>query len=464
MLPKIDAKLPAWAEALWHPRRYKFIKGGRGSAKSRSVATALVIQAAQEPHRILCAREVQRSIRDSSKRMIDDEIDRLGLRGMYDSTDNEIRNTVTGSLFMFGGLRNGAASVRSMEGITRFWADEAQAVSQASIDTVTPTIRTPGSEIWLTWNPLEADDPVDAMSREMEGDPFCLHLTVNYDQNPWFPTELRQDMERDKRRDPDKHAHIWLGQYQQNSEARVFRNWSVVDFETPADAIFRFGADWGFAVDPTVLVRCFMGRWVRGEAVADPDGDVLFVDFEAYQIGCTIDNTPALFGGTDASEPVRWPNPLLYRGIPGATTWPIVADGARPELIAYMKARGFRIEPAIKGAGSVEDGVDFLKSYDVAIHPRCVHAAAEMRTYSYKVDDKTKKVLPILADKDNHVIDALRYGLEAVRKSGSGKFSYISTGRRETLSVLEGDRKPDTRDNGGAGFGSIGSTSRGFAF
>ena len=468
-MPPINARLPEWAQELWEPCRYKFVKGGRGSAKSRSIASALVIQAAQTEHRVLCAREVQRSIRDSSKRMIDDEINRLGLRGsVYESTDNEVRNLVNGSLFMFGGLRGGAASIRSMEGITRFWGDEAQAISLASINTVTPTIRAPGSEIWMSWNPLNITDPVDVMAKEMEGDPDALHVTANYDRNPWFPPELRRDMERDQRRDPDKHAHIWLGQYQANSEARVFRNWEVADFITPDDAIFRFGADWGFASDPTVLVRCFLGRWQDGEAVADIKGTVLFIDAEAYQRGCGIDDTPALFAGSDPSETPRWRNPLLYPGIAGARFWPIVADSARPELVDYMVKRGFRIEPAIKGPGSVEDGVEFLKSYDIAVHPRCSHVIEELRLYSYKVDPLTGRVLPILEDRNNHCIDAVRYLTEAIRKLGTGIFDSASAGRRETLGVTERDSGGGFGDNAavdeGFGFGSASDRSRGLAF
>lgn len=97
-----------------------------------------------------------------------------------------------------------------------------------------------------------------------------------------------------------------------------------------------FGADWGFAVDPTVLVRCW--HWDR----------TLYIDAEAYKVGCEIDYTPALFGGTDKQTPARWQNPFGWSGVEGATEWPITADGARPETISYMQARGFRITAARK--------------------------------------------------------------------------------------------------------------------
>lgn len=159
------------------------------------------------------------------------------------------------------------------------------------------------------------------------------------------------------------------------------------DFETPADAEFRFGADWGFAVDPTVLVRCFL------------KGRKLYVDQEAYRVGCEIDQTPALFDT-----------------IQGSRKWMITADSARPETVSYMRRQGFRIKAAIKGQGSLEDGVEFLRSFDIIVHPRCKHTADELALYSYKQDPLTNEILPILEDKNNHVIDALRYALEALRR------------------------------------------------
>jgi phage terminase large subunit len=214
-------------------------------------------------------------------------------------------------------------------------------------------------------------------------------VQINYEDNPWLPDVLKAEIEYDKKRDPDKYAHVWLGQYQQNSEARVFKNWRIEDFEAPAGAIFRFGADWGFATDPSVLVR------------ARIEGKNLYIDYEAYAVGCDIDFLPDLFDK-----------------IPDARKWPIVADSARPETVSYMQRHGFpRIASAIKGPKSVEEGVEFLKSYDIIVHPRCKHTIDELTLYSYKVDDSTGMVTPILDDKHNHVIDALRYACESARKA-----------------------------------------------
>jgi phage terminase large subunit len=169
----------------------------------------------------------------------------------------------------------------------------------------------------------------------------------------------------------------------------VFKNWTVEEFETPEDAYHRLGADFGFSVDPTVLVRCHLV------------GRRLFIDYEAYEIGCEIENIPHLFFT-----------------VPDAESWPLVADNNRPDTISYLRRNGFtKIYPAIKGKGSVEEGIEWLKNYDIIVHPRCTHTIDELTLYSYKVDKDTGKILPVLEDKNNHVIDALRYANEGHRRA-----------------------------------------------
>lgn len=371
------------------PVRYRAAYGGRGSAKSHSFAKALVLKGTERPLRIGCYREVQKSIRDSVKRLLDDKIaETPELASFYSGTDTEIRGK-NGTLFIFGGLRTNPEAIKSTEGLDIAWVAEANKVSQRSWDMLIPTVRKGGSEIWAEWNPELATDPVDAMFRGSDGPPpGALLRQVNYADNPFFPEVLRREMEWDRKRDIDKYHWIWEGGYQRNSEARVFRNWRVEDFEAPTDAVFRFGADWGFSVDPTVLVRCYL------------DGHTLYVDYVAYLVGCEIDNTPALFDS-----------------IPDSRRYLITADSARPETVSYMQRQGFRIVSAIKGARSLEDGVEFLKSYDIVVHSRCQHLVDELTMYSYKTDALTGTVLPQLDDKDNHVIDALRYALEGARRA-----------------------------------------------
>ena len=381
--------LPDWCRSLFDEEpRYFALVGGRGSGKSYSVAAALVLRAAAKPLRILCAREIQKSIKDSVKRLLDDTIERCGLSDFFVSTETEIRGK-NGSLILFAGVRTNIDSIKSMEGIDICWIEESQTVSQSSLDVLIPTIRKPGSQIYFTWNPKNPTDPVDVMFCGEEKPPKTVFIRVNYDLNPWFPDVLRAELEYDKRRDPDKYTHVWLGGYVANSEARVFRNWRVDDFEAPQDAVHRFGADFGFAIDPTVLVRCHI------------IGRTIYVDHEAFMIGCEIVNTPELF-----------------LTIPEAEKWPIVADSARPETISHLRNHGFpKIMAAVKGQNSVTEGIEWLKSYDIVVHPRCQHTIDELTSYSYKVDPLTGRILPVLDDNNNHVIDALRYACEAVRRA-----------------------------------------------
>lgn len=441
--------------------RHRVLYGGRGGAKSWTIAHKLVERARRKPLRILCTREFQNSIRDSSKKLIEDSIERMGFGaagdGFFRVTEKEIRGR-NGSVFTFLGLNGREAALKSLEGYDLAWVEEAATLSQASLEALIPTIRRAGSEIWWSYNPRFASDPVDMLFRGGEPPPGTVLVEVHFRDNPWFPEVLRRDMDYDRRRDPERHAHVWLGHYVLRSEAQVFRNWQSLSFEAPDDAVFRFGADWGFSTDPTVLVRCFIGRW-EGEpgqspCLSDPDGRCLFIDHEAYAIGCPIDATPALFAGTDKRLPARWENKTGHQGIPGASSTRIIADSARPETIDFMAKRGFNIVAATKGPGSVEDGINFLKSYDLVVHPRCTHLVDELVHYSWATDRQTGEILPRLADRDNHVIDALRYALEGARKARSGKFTFASSGPREIIKGTEG--LGQSRFLGRGGFGSQG--------
>jgi phage terminase large subunit len=415
---------------------------------------AAVLKAAERPMRIGVYREIQRSIRDSAKRLLDDKIAECGLSGFYTSTDTEIRGA-NGSLFLFNGLRTNPDAIKSTEGLDLAIVMEANKVAQRSWDLLIPTVRKPGSELWIEWNPEDPNDPVDAMFRGEAGPPpGSIVREVNYADNPFFPDVLQQEMEFDRRRDPERHAHVWLGQYRRNSETRVFRNWREADFEAPADAVFRFGADWGFAIDPSVLVRAFIGRWDGDRAVADTKGRTLFIDAEAYEIGCEIDDTPALFAGDCPAnhKALTWTNPRKRSGIEGSLRWTITADSSRPETVSYMKRHGFKIVGAIKGPGSVEDGIEFLRSFDVIVHPRCKHVAEELTLYSWKTDPATGEILPVLADKDNHClvagtrvqtsrgmvpIEAVRIGDRVMTRAGFRRVSFagVTDFERETVEV-----------------------------
>ena len=375
---------------LLEPGRYKGAHGGRGSGKSHFFAEMLVGRCLKARTDAVCVREIQKSLKQSVKKLIEGKIQSMGVSDQFEVLETEIRGP-HGSLIIFQGMQNHTAdTIKSLENYNVAWVEEAQSLSQVSLDLLRPTIRAPGSELWFSWNPKKATDPVDVLLRGDDLPPGSIVVQANYADNPWLPDELRADMEYDRRRDQDKFKHVWLGGYDEKSDAQVFKNWTVEEFEAPKEAPFRFGADWGFALDPTVLVR----SWI--------DGRKLYVDYEAWMVGCEIDNHPALFDS-----------------IPESRRFLITADSARPEIVSYMQRNGYpKIVPAIKGPGSVEDGIDFLKTYDIVVHPRCKHVIDELGSYSYRVDKRTDLVTSDLEDRHNHTIDALRYACEGARRAG----------------------------------------------
>lgn len=381
-------EVPRVFKPLLAPARYKGAYGGRASGKSHFFAEQAVLRCVTRKTDIVCVREVQKSLDQSVKKLLEAKIASLNAGAYFDVQDKKIHST-HGGLVIFQGLQDHTAeSIKSLEGYDVALVEEAQSLSQRSLDLLRPTIRKPGSELWFGWNPSKNTDPVDVLLRGENPPPDSVVVRASYKDNPWLPDVMKAELEYDQKRDPDKFAHIWMGEYQRNSEARVFKNWTIEEFETAKDATFRLGADWGFSVDPTVLVRCYI------------EGRKLYVDHEAYMVGCEIVNIPDLFAR-----------------VPDSHKWFITADSARPETISHMRKHGYpKINSAVKGPKSLEEGVEFLQSFDIVVHPRCKHLIDELTLYSFEVDKLTGMVLPKLQDKDNHVIDALRYACEGARR------------------------------------------------
>ena len=333
-------------------------------------------------------------IRDSSKRIVEGSIKRLGLESEFEIQRERIIHLSTGSEFIFIGLND----LKSAEGITRVWIDEAHTVTRRQWIELIPTIRTDGSEIWVSFNPCFETDVVYDEFVANEPPTGAKVLKVGYADNPWFPEVLKQEMESDRRRDPDKFMHVWEGGLEKHSAAQIFNGcWKVGDVPTPpGNTRFFFGADWGFSQDPTTFVRC----WI--------DGRTLYIDKAVGGVGIEIDKTPALFNQ-----------------IEGAGKWPITADSARPETISYMRRNGFsRMRGSKKGKNSIEDGIAFMRQFDIVIAPELKDVHEEFMMYSYKIDKHTEEILPIIVDSWNHYVDALRYALEELmrreRSKGSG--------------------------------------------
>ena len=378
---------------LFKPYRYKIMYGGRGSGKSWDISDALILISLEIKCLVLCGREFQNSIKDSVHSLLVQRIEALGVKEEFDITYDAVRHKESGSRFIFKGLHHNISSIKSMSGITHLWIEEADTLSAESWKVIKPTIRETGSEIWMTMNPKNKTDILYKEFIEPEEVPDNTYrVKVNYQDNPYFPDVLKAEMEKDKAKDYGYYRHVWLGECLEHSDAQVFKNkWDVREFEEDTSVHKYFGLDFGFSQDPTAGVRCY---------VVD---NTLYITHEAVQTGLEIDDT----------------GQFLMDNLPDIKGNAIYADNARPETISYInkKEYGFSVYAADKGKGSIEDGIEYIKSFDqVIIHERCKHTANEFSTYSYKVDERSGDITNKIIDANNHILDALRYSLERCMK------------------------------------------------
>jgi phage terminase large subunit len=402
--------IPKAFRSLFQPKRFKVFYGGRGAGKTESFARVLIYLAARSRIRVLCTREFQNSIADSVFRVLVDAIEQMGYSEYFRVSANSIVS-VTGSEFIFRGLRLNIREIKSIKGIDICWVEEAQSASKESWKFLIPSIRETHSEIWVSFNPDDIED--DTYQRFVVTPPppeRALVVKVNWYDNPFFPEVLNNDrldalrlveiatddIARAAAR--AEYDHVWEGECRSHTEATIFRGkWVSASFVPDKEKWGGpyFGADWGFSVDPTVLIKA----WVHDR--------VLYVEAEAYAVHCDNDKLPALFQRINGSE-----------------AHIIRADNARPETISDVKQHGFpRITAVDKWKGSVEDGIAHLRSYDkIVVHPNCPHTQREMRLYSYKTDRNSGDVLADVRDADNHCIDALRYAVDPLIKRRRSSF------------------------------------------
>lgn len=397
-------EIPEAFSGLLEPHRYKIFYGGRGAARSWTFARALVGKTYERPLRVGCFREYQTNIQESVHQVLVTQIDVLGVHSHFDVTKTGITSSVGGE-FIFKGFLNDPDGIKSLEGLDIAWVEEAHTCSKKSLDILRPTLRKPGSELWFSMNTGDEDDPIYQMmiAHPLPG---SLVKLVTYRDNPWFPDELEEERKILEERDPDSYDNIWEGKPLRITEAQIFRNRVVIEpFEASSvpgqKPRFYFGLDFGFANDPLALVRF----WITGM----PPYEELWIDYENFGNHVELDDTPD-----------------FIRNVPEADSgWPICADNARPESISYLCRQGLAVHAAEKWNGSVEDGIAHLKAYKkIHLHPRCRNLAREFRLYSYKVDKKTDKILPIIIDANNHGIDALRYGHDGLIQRRGGVALY----------------------------------------
>lgn len=366
---------PDWREAA--------IFGGRYSLKSHTVARFLLIRARQATTRIGCFREFQNSISESSHQLLADLIRAYRLEE-FKVTDKSIVNGINGSEFLFKGMHHNEQSIKSLEGLDIAWVEEAQTVSQSSIDILTPTVRKPGSQIVYTYNRLLEDDAVH-VRLVIEGRPNTLIINVNYDvalKYGWMPEVIRLEMEDDKANRPSLYKHKWLGE-PNSMELKVYRDWNFIE-EIPHEArLVRRGLDYGYSNDPTALV-----------AIYEYNGGYIF-DEEIYRKG--------LSNKQIADAILNLPQPQTL----------VIPDSSEPKSNDELRSYGVTVIPAQKGQDSVNQGIQLVQSVPISLTKRSINLGSEYRNYFWR-QDKDGRIINVPIDAFNHGMDAGRYGMQSL--------------------------------------------------
>jgi phage terminase large subunit len=395
-----EAQFPAKLQCLFQPGRYKVLYGGRGGAKSWGVARALLIQGAQKPLRILCAREFQKSIADSVHQLLKDQIEGLGLQSLYNITETYIEGT-NGTLFTFHGLKHNVKNIKSIEGTDICWVEEAQTVSKSSWETLIPTIRKDGSEIWITFNPeLEGDE---TYARFVKRPPTgCTPVKIDWRDNPWFPEVLRQEKDDLKERDEDAYLNIWEGQCRLTLDGAIY-----------AREIKAALTDNRFTRVPYDQSKPVITVWDLGRADMTAIWFVQIVGFE-FRIIDYYENQG--FALNHYIKIVK-EKPYVYE-----TAW--LPHDAENELLASdltisAQCRAAGLKPQIVPKLNVADGINAARTifgrcwFD---QDKCSDGIHALKHYQYEVDPDTKAWSKNpLHNWASHGADAFRYFAVAVR-------------------------------------------------
>lgn len=361
------------------------VYGGRFSLKSHTVARFLLIQARQSKIRVACFREFQNSIAESSHQLLADLIRQYDLTD-FEVTNNSIINTLNGSDFLFRGLWHNEQSIKSIEGIDIAWVEEAQTVSNASLEVLTPTVRKPGSRIIYTYNRLMEDDPVHKRL-VLEGRPNTLIINVNYDialKYGWMPDSVRLEMEDDKERRPSLYKHKWLGE-PVSQELRILKDWMIID-EVPHEArLERHTLDPGYTNDESASVDIYYynGGYIWDEVF--------------YQKGM----------GTKQIA-----DSLL--NLPKALT---IGDSADPRLIDEIRGFGVNITGVSKKSGEpktetfVKWSFSILQNEKISMTKRSTNLIQEYLHLLWATDREGRILNVEDPSCKNHAIAAGRYGM-----------------------------------------------------
>ena len=217
----VKITFPKIFKPLDEPFRYKVMYGGRGSGKSWTVARKLLLRGVENPIRVLCTRELQKSIKQSVHKLLKDQIETMQLQNFYTVTDSSIKG-INGTEFMFMGIKMNSHEIKSTEGITICWIEEAENLTENSWDIIDPTIRAEGSEIWATYNTRFKFDHLHRMFVIDTPPPNSWVQMINFEDNQFFPSVLRIQMETMKAKDYEKYLNVWLGQLKQLAQGAIF--------------------------------------------------------------------------------------------------------------------------------------------------------------------------------------------------------------------------------------------------
>jgi len=383
-------------DPLLDPARYKGAYGGRGSGKSQFFADLMVATAIRKPgFRGLCCREVQKSLKESAKRLIESKIEANNLGHMFDVQEAQIK-TPGGGLIVFAGLQDHTSeSIKSYEGFDVAWVEEAQTVSDRSLNLLRPTIRAPGSELWFSWNPRRATDAVDQMLRGDELPTNALVVRANWNDNPWFPAELEQERQDCLRQQPDQYQHIWEGDYVTVSSGAYFARHLA--------AARQEGRLTELPVNPTLGLRAYWDIGVR-DATA-----IWIVQFHGHKVH-VLDYYEAV--GQDLATHLNW---LRANGYETAECI-LPHDGAKADAVTatrfedHIRAAGFRVRTIPnQGRGAAIKRIEAARKLFPSIWfdgAKCEGGLAALGWYHEKRDDNRNIGLGPEHDWASHGADA----------------------------------------------------------
>ena len=402
----MQAEFPDKLEFLFKPARYKVLHGGRGSAKSWGIARALLIQAAQRPLRVLCTREVQKSIKDSVHRLLSDQIQALGLGWFYEILETEIRGP-NGSLFLFAGLaQHTVESIKSYEGVDRVWIEEAQVVTKRSWDVLLPTIRKEGSEVWLSLNPdMETDETYQRFVSNPP--PDAVVVQMNWRDNPWFPEVLEKERQETLRRDQSNYENIWEGKPKLVSEGAIYKE----EIERlvsesrirliPYDPVLSVHTVWDLGWNDAMTIGFFQRSGAEVRCIDYIEDSHRTLDWYVAQID---------------KRPWRWGTDF----IPHDGRSRNFQTGKSTEEALQAMQRNVVVLPAL----DIEEGIKATRMmfprvyFDTDKTKRLVEC---LKRYQRAINQTTREPMGPLHDEYSHGADMFRYAAMAVEQMGNAE-------------------------------------------